>query len=295
MRFTAAVLVAMVGVASADTPEQTKIKALETKVSALEARIKQLEAEGAKNAEALDFLRKVYMQQKAQQEAQDASDPASDAVFAVNIADNIKAGMMAGDVNAPVTIVWAFDLADRYSHRMISVMDELLSSYAGKVRVVFKNYIVYSGKVDDAHKAACAAAKQKKWGPFWSAYWKKGYEPYSVDRDATKIDAKAVAEIARGAGLDMKKFEVDRTSKACGDFVKADIAELTKFHVAATPTFFVNGVVVNGAMPKEHMAQVIDERLAAVKASKVPAAKYYEKEVMAKGEKKFRSKKDAKP
>jgi outer membrane murein-binding lipoprotein Lpp len=56
----------------------------------LEARVKKLEETNAKYAAALDFLQKVYDQQKQQAQQQEREEPDPDAVFAVDIAPNIK-------------------------------------------------------------------------------------------------------------------------------------------------------------------------------------------------------------
>jgi len=77
----------------------------------VEARLRRLEDNFAKYAEALDFLGKVYAQQKAQQQQQEAQEPDPTAVFAVNIADNVKLGMVEGPSGAAVTIVEAWDFA----------------------------------------------------------------------------------------------------------------------------------------------------------------------------------------
>src|SRR3954470_19774790 len=78
----------------------------------LEARVKKLEDTNAKYAEALDFLQKVYQQQKQQQVQQEREEPDPDAVFAVDITPNIKGGLVEGPATgAPVTIVEAWDFA----------------------------------------------------------------------------------------------------------------------------------------------------------------------------------------
>ena len=78
----------------------------------LEARVKKLEETNAKYAEALEFLQKVYGQQKQQQQAQEDSEPAPDAMFAVDIKPNIEAGLVEGPATgANVTIVEAWDFA----------------------------------------------------------------------------------------------------------------------------------------------------------------------------------------
>ena len=77
----------------------------------VEARLRRLEDNYARHAEALDFLGKVYAQQKAQQQQQEASEPDPTAVFAVNITENLKLGMFEGPIGAPITIVEAYDFA----------------------------------------------------------------------------------------------------------------------------------------------------------------------------------------
>src|SRR5262245_5858266 len=73
----------------------------------LEGRVARLE----KYTEALDFLQKVYDQQKAAQEQQEANEPDPDAVFAVDIAKPVAAGQVEGPANALITIVEAGDCA----------------------------------------------------------------------------------------------------------------------------------------------------------------------------------------
>jgi hypothetical protein len=73
----------------------------------LEQRVARLE----RYAEALDFLQKVYDQQKQQQEQAENREPAPDAMFAVDISQNVQLGMIEGPAMAPVTIVEAWDFA----------------------------------------------------------------------------------------------------------------------------------------------------------------------------------------
>ena len=73
----------------------------------LEARVAKLE----KYTEALDFLQKVYDQQKQQQQQQEDREPAEDAVFAVDIQQNLANDHYEGPKMAAVTIVEAWDFA----------------------------------------------------------------------------------------------------------------------------------------------------------------------------------------
>ncbi len=261
----------------------------------LESRVKKLEADQAKHAEALDFLDKVYAQQKQQADQQEREEPAPDAIFAVDIKPDVAAGQVEGPANAPVTIVEAFDFACPYCRQVSTTLESLVKSYDGKVRVVFKNMVVHPQVATTAHLASCAAAKQGKYPVFKNALWEKGFDPYASARDPSKLGEENVIAIAKGVGLDTEKLKTDMKSDDCKKSVDADMAELAKFHVNSTPTLFVNGTHVGGALPEAQFKAMIDEKLKAVEASGVAPADYYDKEVMGKGEKQFRSKKDPKP
>jgi protein-disulfide isomerase len=266
------------------------------KAGSVEERLARLEAAYARNAEALAFLQKVYDQQKAQQAEQEDEEPADDAVFAVDVADDVKAGQVEGPAAAPVTIVKAFDFLCPYCYRAVDTLHDLVKDNPGKVRIVYTNLVVHP-PARTAHLASCAAAKQGKYREFKDAYWEKGFAPYaqSQGKDSSTVSEDAIVAIAKGVGLDTKKLKADMASPDCEQRLANDMAQLQKFHVSATPTFFVNGKMITGALPKEDFQKLIDEQLKLVAASGVPAADYYDKVVLTKGEKQFRSRHDAKP
>jgi protein-disulfide isomerase len=155
--------------------------------------------------------------------------------------------------------------------------------------------VVHPQIVMDAHKAGCAAAKQGKFIAYKNAFWDKAFGPYSTQHDPSKLGLENIMAIAKDLGLDTAKLKTDMESADCKALVDGDMAEMQKFHVNSTPSFFINGKHLNGALPKDAFKKIIDERLAVAEASGVPAASYYEKEVMGKGDKQFRSKVDRKP
>ena len=160
-------------------------------------------------------------------------------------------------------------------------LEELVKEYNGKVRVVFKNLVVHP-QVMNAHLAGCAAGRQKKFQQFKSVFWEKGFK-------ARKMDDANVEAIAKEVGLDMGRYKTDIASDYCKNLVQNDMQELQKFKVNSTPSFFVNGTHVGGALPKEAFKQMIDEKL-----KTADTADYYDRVIMATGEKQFRSKMDKK-
>jgi protein-disulfide isomerase len=264
--------------------------------AALDARLKKLEEQNAKYAEALEFLHEVYQQQKKQNASREEKEPAPDAIFAVQIDRSVKLGQVEGPASAPITIVKAFDFACPHCAKANDTLHSLVAANPGKIRIVYKNLVVHKEALA-AHLGSCAAAKQGKYLEYKDAFWKDGFAPYyaSKGRDTTSLEAENVVKIATGLGLDASRFKVDMAGVECEKAIKADMDDLTPFQVDGTPTFFVNGTEIPGAMDQESFQEMIDGKLQLVASSGIPSGDYYQRAVLDKGEKKFRSKKDPKP
>jgi protein-disulfide isomerase len=161
----------------------------------------------------------------------------------------------------------------------------------GKVRVVYKNMVVHPQVVQKAHLAGCAASKQGKFLEFKHDWWDKAYLPYQQARDPSKLGEESILKIAQDLHLNVDQFKKDMESPDCQQRVQGDMAELAKFKVNSTPSFFVNGTHVGGALGKEQFKAMIDDKIKAVESSGTPCGEYYDKEIMGKGEKQFKSKK----
>jgi protein-disulfide isomerase len=262
----------------------------------VEEQLARLQDAYDRNAEAMGFLNQVYAGQKQQREAEERNEPAPDAMFAVDVEGDIKAGQVDGPADALVTIVKAFDFACPYCQQASATMKQLVKDYDGKVRVVYANMLVHP-PAKPAHLASCAAAKQGKYREFKDAFWEKGFAPYAASqgKDLAPLGEANLLKIGGELGLDTAKLKADMASPECEARLQADQQEFAKFHVGSTPTFFINGKLVAGALPVERFKVVIDEQLKLAKASGVPGADYYRTVVLAKGEKQFRSKMDPKP
>ena len=291
---TAAAAARPPGAPAASTPDAAAPKI--DRRGSVEQQLARLQDAYDRNAEALDFLGKVYAQQKERAAQEEREEPADDAVFAVDVTGDIQAGQVDGPASAPVTIIKAFDFACPYCQRMAPVMRELVAENKGKVRVVYTNLLIHP-PARPAHLASCAAAKQGKYLAFKDAFWDQGFGPYAASdgKDDSSLGEDSILRIAKGVGLDTAKLKTDMASSECKARIDRDMAELAKFHVSATPTFFINGKPISGALPKDELQKLIDEQLKIAEASGVPGAEYYQKVVLARGEKQFRSKADPRP
>jgi protein-disulfide isomerase len=155
--------------------------------------------------------------------------------------------------------------------------------------------VVHPQVVMPGHLAGCAASKQGKFIEFRHAWWEKAFAPYAAARDPSKLGEPTIMEIAKDLKLDTAKFKADMDSADCKARVQNDMGELAKWHVNSTPSFFINGKPFRWTGQPDSFKAAIDTELKSVESSGVPCGEYYNKEVMGKGETKFRSAKDPKP
>ena len=134
--------------------------------------------------------------------------------------------------------------------------------------------------------ALCAAAKQGKAAQMDDLIWEKGFKARKFDADQcwTTGACENLNALAEELKLDAGKFKEDM--KGCQQVVQNDMRELQKFGVGATPSFFINGRFMSGAMPIDNFVQIIDEELK--KANErvqqgTPQAQYYQQWVLDKG------------
>ena len=149
-----------------------------------------------------------------------------------------------------------------------------------------KNLVVHPQTAMTGALAFCAAAKQGKATQMDDILWEKGFKGRQFDADQcwTAGNCEKVNGFAQELGLDMNKFKEDM--KGCQGQVQNDMRDLQKFGVGATPSFFINGRFISGAVPIDNFVTVIDEELK--KANErvqqgTPAAQYYQQWVMDKG------------
>ncbi|HEY1816203.1 MAG TPA: DsbA family protein [Kofleriaceae bacterium] len=198
-----------------------------------------------------------------------------------------------GPATALVTMVMAFDYADPYSERNREVRAELRKKYGDDLRIVYRNFVVHPIVATVAAVGGCAAHRQHKFFEYDAIAWDKGYKGRSFDHtDAnaspcwtTAAGCPVTYGFARDAKLDLQRFKHDMP--ACAKVVQDDMAELQRVPVGATPTFFINGHSLIGAMPIDQFETAIDEALRAaheaIIAHGANAATYYNDFVLAKG------------
>ena len=128
-----------------------------------------------------------------------------------------------------------------------------------------------------------------------AALWDKAFKQRQFDKDAeggqkcweSAAGCPIVLGFAKELGLNEDKFKADM--KACQQQTQKDMHELQTLGVSATPSFFINGRFMSGAMPIDNFEQIIDEELkkanAIIQKEGIPASQFYQKVIVERGQK----------
>ncbi|MEI7705128.1 MAG: thioredoxin domain-containing protein, partial [Deltaproteobacteria bacterium] len=190
------------------------------------------------------------------------------AVYRVPVDDS----PVKGPADALVTIVESSDFECPFCKRVGPTMKRIEETYGGKVRFVFKhNPLPFHSKALPAAIATEEARAEGGSAKFWAMH----------DRlfdSAPSLDRPALESAARATGLDMAAFGKALDEKRYEDRIRRDQTLVTGLGAGGTPTFFVNGRKIPGAVPFETFQAVIDEELSRAQEmvkSGVPAKDVY--------------------
>jgi predicted DsbA family dithiol-disulfide isomerase len=88
--------------------------------------------------------------------------------------------------------------------------------------------------------------------------------------------------------LDVNKWKADKDGDKCKNRTDSEMAQLNAVGTHGTPSFYINGRYISGAVPIDNFKKVIDEEMKkaddAIKGG-VKAEDYYSQAVVAKGKK----------
>lgn len=164
-----------------------------------------------------------------------------------------------GPKDAPLTIVEFADFECPYSGESFPVIRSLLAEYGDRIHFVFRGFplpTLHEHAVAAAEAAACAAAQGTD--KFW-AY----HDRLFLNQD--RLDENSLRIYAVQAGLDSRQFDACVQARAFQSLVEADVADGEALGVRGTPTWFINGRKVEGAIPEDIFRKVIEEILKTVK------------------------------
>ena len=175
-----------------------------------------------------------------------------------------NASPVLGNVNAPLTMIEFGDYQCTYCKKFFSETEGLIiENYVktGKVKIMFKDFIVVGGDSANAANAAHCANDQKM---FWQ-YHSTLYNNWGGE-DTGWASFERLHEFANELELDMNEFSKCMSEAKWEELVNSSQADGRIIGVTATPTFFIidqsnNILKITGAQPYAVFEEVFDSLL----------------------------------
>jgi len=159
----------------------------------------------------------------------------------------------SGPDDALVTIVVWSDFQCPFCAREAPVLAHLRERYKDDLRIVYRHFAMSGHRSAAlAAEAAVAAAEQ---GKFWAFH-------DLVFGDFGHLARGDLERFAQAAGLDLARFRAALEDHRFRDAVVAETAAAEALGVDGTPTMFVNGAPVGGALAADVMDRIVDAHLA---------------------------------
>jgi protein-disulfide isomerase len=181
---------------------------------------------------------------------------------------DVKGRPVRGNPNAKVTLVNYDDLQCPFCSRMhATLMEEILPQYGDRIKIVYKDFplSMHPWAQHSANDANCLAAEN---GPaFWeyADYVHANQKTINAAQDVQKSQAeldRIALDLGKKNGVDMNRLQACLKSQPDG-VLKASMAEGESLGLNATPTMFINGQKLEGAVDAEEVKAILNQQLLA--------------------------------
>lgn len=169
-----------------------------------------------------------------------------------------------GPKQAPVTIVVFSDFQCPFCARGEEVLAAVRGKFSDKVRVVWK-HMPLSFHDQAGPAARLAEAARVKGGD--AAFWRVHDALFAAQAE---LGRPLYEGIARQVGLDAQQLDAILADPKGKARIMADMEQARRLGIQGTPTFVVNGKLVEGALPEAEFFSLIELVLAEAKAAGKP-------------------------
>lgn len=165
-----------------------------------------------------------------------------------------KTDHIRGAKNAKVTLIEYSDFQCPYCARHVSTLEQALKDYPNDVRLIYRHFPLSFHP--EAQKAAEATECASQQGKFWEMH-----DEIFKANIAQTMSINKWKEVAATLKLDTAKFNKCLDSGETAAAIAQQTAEGGAAGVQGTPGTFVNGILVEGAVPYAEFKQAIDQQL----------------------------------
>lgn len=181
--------------------------------------------------------------------------PPADQVYEIPVPRNAPS---KGARNARVVIQEFSDFQCPFCSRVNPTMSRIMEEYGDRIRVVWRNYpLPFHNEAGPAAQASLEVFRQGGDAKFWAYHDLL----FANQRALARADLERYAEQVGGINMAEFRSALDSTRHAAA--VEADMAAVrTAGARIGTPSFFINGRLLQGAQPYEAFKTAIDRALA---------------------------------
>ncbi len=172
--------------------------------------------------------------------------------------------VVLGQANAPVTLFEYADYQCPFCGKFFTDAEgQIRDNYVktGKVKMVFKNFQFLGPESNAAAEAAECAKDQSKFWAYHDALYVAKIKDASNGENDGFFGRTELLSLAQGVGMDMNSFTSCIDGNKYKDQVTKDSTDAQTVGVNSTPTVFVNGTKLLGALPYAQFAAAIDAAL----------------------------------
>jgi protein-disulfide isomerase len=167
-------------------------------------------------------------------------------------------GHSRGPQNAPVTLVEFGDYECPVCGTWYPFVNELLTRYPDKLRLEFHHYPLVS-----VHPNAMAGAMAAEAAGEQGKYWEMHDALFEHQREwgESPNPKPYFMNFASHIGLDLNRFEQSLSSPGLQSRILTDVSQAQDLHIEGTPTFFLNGQLIQPKLNMEELVQLVETRL----------------------------------
>jgi protein-disulfide isomerase len=173
----------------------------------------------------------------------------------------LKDAPVRGLRNAPVVLVEYADYECPYCQQIHPDLTKLEAEYKGKLTFAYKDapLPMHTHAQKAAEAAHCSGAQGKYWEYHDLLFASKQYEITDLKQHARTLN------------LDGAAFDKCLDSNEKAEAVKAQLAEAQRLGLSGTPSFFINGLFLSGAVDYATLRGLVEQELASVAQPKQTA------------------------
>lgn len=161
-----------------------------------------------------------------------------------------KLNYWVGDSDAELVIVEFSDFECPYCAQSAPVLRKIVQKYSNNVKLIYRDFPLHDNSKLIATVARCAGEQMKFWQMHDKLFERTG-----------QISEREIENLARSVGINVSELNECRDNPKHDGLINKDISDGLTLGVSGTPTWIINGYVVEGALSEEHWDEIINRAL----------------------------------